>query len=189
MAMVSLSSLWWPILLSAVLVFVVSSIIHMFFTYHKNDMRKLPAEEAVCNALRPLAIPPGDYAVPYAGSAEAMKSAEYAEKLNQGPVMMLTVLPNGPFAMGRSLAQWFGYSVVVSLFAAYLCSRTLEAGAEYLAVYRIAGTVAFAGYALGLLQNSIWYHRNWGATFRSIFDGLLYALVTGGVFGMLWPAL
>lgn len=188
MVPVSLLSLWMPIALAAVLVFVVSSLIHMVFTYHQNDVSKLPAEDAARDAMRPLAIPPGDYVIPYAGSAAAMKSPEYAEKLNQGPVMMLTVLPNGPFAMGKSLAQWFGFTLLVSLFAAYLCSRTLGPGAEYLAVFRISSTVAFAGYALGLMQGSIWYHRNWGATVRSMFDGLLYALVTGGTFGMLWPS-
>lgn len=185
---VSLLSLWMPILVSAVLVFVVSSIIHMFFTYHKNDFRKLPAEDAARDALRPLSIPPGDYSVPYGGSAAAMKSPEYAEKLNQGPVLMMTVLPNGPFTMGTSLALWFGFTLLVSLFAGYLGSRTAPAGTEYLAVFRITATVAFAGYALGQLQDSIWYKRNWGATLRSMFDGLIYALVTGGTFGMLWPA-
>lgn len=188
MVPVSLMSLWMPIVVSAVLVFLVSSVIHMVFTYHKNDFRKLPAEDATRAALRGQAIPPGDYVVPYAGSAAAMKSPEYAQKLEEGPVLMFTVLPNGPFAMGKSLAQWFGYSLLVSLFAGYLCSRTLGPGAEYLAVFRITSTVAFAGYALGQVQNSIWYHRGWGSTFRTMFDGLLYALVTGGAFGMLWPA-
>ncbi|MDZ4674005.1 MAG: hypothetical protein SGI84_06090 [Gemmatimonadota bacterium] len=188
MVPVSLLSLWMPIALSAVLVFVVSSLVHMLFTYHKNDFRKLPAEDAARDALRPLAIPPGDYVVPYAGSATAMKSPEYGEKLHRGPVLMFTVLPNRPFAMGKSLAQWFGYSLLISLFAGYLASRTLAPGAECLAVFRIAATVAFVGYALGQMQHSIWYHRNWGATFRAMFDGLIYALVTGGAFGMLWPA-
>lgn len=185
---VSLLSLWMPILVSAVLVFVASSVIHMLFTYHKNDFLKLPAEDAARNALRSLAIPPGDYSVPFAGSAAAMKSPEYAEKLNQGPVLLMTVLPNGPFTMGSSLGLWFGFSLLVSLFAGYLASRTVPAGAEYLAVFRITATVACAGYALGQLQDSIWYKRNWAATFRSMFDGLVYALVTGGAFGMLWPA-
>jgi len=186
--MVTLTSLLVPIVLSAVAVFLVSSVLHMLLTYHKNDLRPLPAEEAARDALRPLAIPPGDYVIPYAGSAAAMKSPEYADKLAKGPVAMMTVLPNGPFAMGASLAQWFLYCVLVSLFAGYVASRTVAAGADYLMVFRITGTVAFAGYALGQMQNSIWWHKNWGATARSMFDGLVYSLVTAGVFGWRWPA-
>ncbi len=38
--MVSLMSLWIPILVSAVIVFVLSSIIHMVLPYHRTDLRK-----------------------------------------------------------------------------------------------------------------------------------------------------
>ena len=65
--------------------------------------------------------------------------------------------------------------------------RALGPGAHYLSVFRFAGTVAFAGYSLGLLQNSIWYKRNWGTTARGMIDGLVYGLLTAGVFGWLWP--
>ena len=60
-------------------------------------------------------------------------------------------------------------------------------GTQYLEVFRFAGTTAFAAYSLALAQHSIWYRRNWGATLRSMFDGLVYALLTAGVFGWLWP--
>ncbi|MFL5609195.1 MAG: hypothetical protein ACJ78G_00640, partial [Gemmatimonadaceae bacterium] len=56
--------LWLPILLSAIFVFIVSSIIHMASPWHKNDYPKLANEDQFRNALRPLAIPPGDYMVP-----------------------------------------------------------------------------------------------------------------------------
>ena len=42
MAYLSLAALWLPILLSAVIVFVVSSILHMALPFHKNDYRQLP---------------------------------------------------------------------------------------------------------------------------------------------------
>jgi hypothetical protein len=54
-------------------------------------------------------------------------------------------------------------------------------------VFRLVGTAAFMGYSLALLQHSIWYKRNWGTTLKSVFDGLLYGLLTAGVFGWLWP--
>lgn len=186
--MVTVSDLWLPILLAAVAVFVVSSIIHMLLKYHDSDFSKLEAEEAVMDALRPLRIPPGDYVFPYAGSTKRMGEPDFIEKMGKGPIAFITVLPNGKPTMTASLIQWFVYCLVVGVFAAYVAGRALEPGAHYLAVFRMAGVTAFAGYGLALLQNSIWYKRNWASTLKSVFDALLYALFTAGVFGWLWPA-
>ena len=85
------------------------------------------------------------------------------------------------------LTLWFIYCVVVAKFAAYVAGLALAPGAPYMTVFRITGTVAFAGYALALAQHSIWYQRSWMTTARSMFDGLVYALLTAGTFGWLWP--
>jgi len=185
--MTALASLWLPILLSSVMVFVVSSIIHMFIPWHKNDYQRLPDEDKFMGAVRPLAIPPGDYMVPRPLSRQEMASKEFLEKRNQGPVMVMTVMPSGPFSMGKNLLSWFLYSAVVGFFAGYVTSRVLPHGAPYLSVFRFVGTTAFMGYSLALWQMSIWYHRSWGTTFRSTVDGLLYACLTAGTFGWLWP--
>jgi hypothetical protein len=138
-------------------------------------------------ALRPFRIPPGDYLVPHASSAAAMKSPAFVEKMNQGPVALMTVMPGGAFNMGAQLAQWFAYCLVISLFAGYLASRCLAPGAEYLDVSQIASTAAFMGYGLGLWQNSIWFRKSWASTLRSNIDALIYGFLTGGTFGWLWP--
>lgn len=185
--MTALSSLWIPILVAAVLVFVTSSIVHMALPWHKNDYPKVPREDELRDALRPLAIPPGDYMVPRAPRQE-MQSPEFFEKLARGPVMMLTVLPNQPFQMGKTLAMWFAYCVVVGIFAGYVAGRALAPGSSYLEVFRFAGVTAFLGYSLALWQMSIWYRRAWSTTLKATVDGLLYALLTAGTFGWLWPA-
>jgi hypothetical protein len=186
--MVSIMSLWLPILLSAVIVFVVSSIIHMVLPYHRSDFGKVPAEDDVMDALRKFNIPPGEYVIPCAGSPKEMGTPEFIEKSKKGPVALMTVMASGPPSMGMSLVLWFIYSIVVGIFAAYIASRALEPGAHYLGVFRFAGAAAFAGYALALWQNSIWYKRAWSTTIKSTFDGLIYALLTAGTFGWLWPA-
>ena len=58
------------------------------------------------DALRPLAIPPGDYMVPRPANMEELKSPAFAEKAKRGPVVVMTVMPNGIMSMGRNLAQW-----------------------------------------------------------------------------------
>src|SRR5882672_11009439 len=139
------------------------------------------------DALRPFAVPPGDYMVPRCSSPQEMRSPEFSEKLKKGPVMLLTVLPNGPMSMSKPLVLWFLYSAVVGLFAAYVASRALPPGSPYLRVFQLVGTTAFIAYAAALWQMSIWYHRAWGTTIRSTVDGLISALLTAGTFGWLWP--
>ncbi|HZF25327.1 MAG TPA: hypothetical protein VEZ88_03620 [Steroidobacteraceae bacterium] len=185
--MTGLDALWLPILLSAVIVFVASSIIHMGPFWHRGDYPKVPNQDKVQDALRPLAIPPGDYMLPRAANMKEMRTPEHMEKLTKGPVMVLTVLPNGPGSMSRSLVLWFLYTVVVSFFTAYITGRALPAGTEYLRVFQIAGAAAFVGYSLALLQMSIWYRRAWKLTVKALFDGLIYGLLTAGTFGWLWP--
>jgi hypothetical protein len=180
-------SLWLPILLSAVFVFIASSIIHMLLPYHRNDFGALPNDEVVRTALR--GLPPGDYATPHAPTTAAMKDPEYTQKMKTGPVALLTIRPPGTWNMGGTLAAWFVHCLVVSVLAGYVAGYAVPAGGEYLAVFRFAGSTAFAGYVLGLWPNTIWYGRSLGFTLKSSFDGLIYALLTAGTFGWLWPAM
>lgn len=184
--MVSIASLWLPILLSAVAVFVVSSVIHMFLGYHSADYRRLPAEDDFMTAVRKLDIPAGDYMVPCPPSHGAFREPAFQEKFKAGPRAMMTVY--GPYTgMGAQLGLWFLYAILISVTAAYISGRALGPGAHYLKVFRFAGATAFYGYALAHLQASIWYKRSWGTTLRNVFDGLVYGLVTAGFFGWLWP--
>ena len=185
--MTGLSALWMPILISSVLVFIASSIIHMVLPWHKGDYPSMPNEAKAIDALRPLAIPPGDYMVPHCDTSQEMHSPEFAEKLKQGPVMVVTVLPNGPLTMGRNLLLWFLYCGVVTVFAAYVAGRALPAGASYPHVFQLVGATAFVGYALALWQMFIWYRRSLSTTLKATIDGLIYALLTAGTFGWLWP--
>jgi len=187
-AMVPILSLWLPILLSAVLVFVMSAVIHMVLPYHRTDFEALGAEDQVMDALRAAGVQPGEYMFPYAGSPDRLKDPEFLAKAQRGPVGMLTTWSGETFGMGKQLLQWFLYCVVISGFAAYVAGRALDPGADYLSVFRFSGSAAFGAYALGLPQASIWFRRKWSSTAKSMFDGLVYALLTAGAFGWLWPA-
>jgi hypothetical protein len=185
--MVSLIALWLPILLSAVIVFIVSSIIHMVSPWHKSDYPKVPNEDTLMDAVRPLNIPPGDYMVPRPSGREGMRAPEFIDKLKKGPVMILTVLPSGQTSMGMNLVLWFLYSVVIGFCAAYVAGRTLSLNVNSLQVFRLTGVTAFMGYSVALWQMSIWYRRAWSITMKATVDGLIYAVLTAGIFVWLWP--
>ena len=184
--MTAIAALWLPILVSAVLVFVASSIIHMTPLWHRNECPAPPDQDRVQDALRPFNLKPGEYMLPRAKSMKDCNAPEFVEKLTRGPVLVMTVVPNGPMKMSKPLVQWFIYTVVVSILAAYVAGATLAPDAPYLTVFRVAGTTAFIAYAVGLWQQSIWYSRPWSTTLKLTFDGLIYGLLTGGAFGWLW---
>lgn len=186
--MTPLTALWLPILISAIFVFIASSIIHMLPLWHEGDYPGLPDEDNLADALRPLNLPPGDYMLPRAKNMAEMKSPAFTDRMKRGPVLLMTVMPNGPMAMGKQLSLWFIHLLVVSTFAAYIAGRALGPGTDYLEVFRFVGATAFIAYSTALWHMSIWYRRSWGQTFRETFDGLIYGLLTAGVFGWLWPS-
>jgi hypothetical protein len=138
--------------------------------------------------MRPFGLQPGEYMVPRAADMKDCKSPAFIEKLKRGPVLLMTVMRNEPVSMTKPLIQWFIYTLIIGVLAAYVSSRTLAAGAEYLQVFRVVGTTAFIAYSVGLWQQSIWYNRPWSTTAKLTLDGVIYGLLTGGVFGWLWPA-
>jgi hypothetical protein len=158
---------------------------HMVLKYHASDYKPVPNEEAVAAALR--GIEPGEHMIPWGGGMEAMKDPAFIEKMKRGPIAFITTKKPGPPTMGPALLQWFIFCAVVSLFAAYVASRALGPGVEYMQVFRFAGTVAFVGYAVGNWQQTIWYGRPLSIQLKHTFDGLVFALLTAGVFGWLWP--
>jgi hypothetical protein len=185
--MVPISELWLPILLSAVFVFFASFVLHMLLPFHRSDYRKLPEEERALDGLRAAGVTAGRaYHFPFCTHKE-MKSPEAQAKFKRGPVGILTIFPSGPPAMGKYLGLWFVFCVIVSLFVAYLTGRALGAGASYREAFCLAAVVAFLGYGASQLQDSIWKGQTWGVTFKNLIDALIYALLTAGTFGWLWP--
>lgn len=185
--MVALSHLWLPMLLSAVIVFVASAVMHMLLKYHNSDFRGLPNEDEVRAAINKGSAGPGQYFVPYCADMKEVRTPSMVQKYTEGPVGMLVLRAPGVVKMGGSLVQWFVYTLIISLFAAYVAAHTVAPGTPYLEVFRVVGTVAFLGYAGSEAQASIWMGRPWSATWKGIFDGLVYGLLTAGTFGWLWP--
>jgi hypothetical protein len=184
--MVPLAALWLPIVLAAVIVFIASSIMHMVLPYHRGDYKRLPDEDKVSATLRTAGVTPGLYMFPYSDHKQ-MKEPAMQEKFKQGPVGTVTVRSSGAINLAPFLAQWFAFCLVIGFFTAYVTGHTIAPGTNYLAVFRVAGTVAFMAYGLGNLANGIWKGQPWGMVIKEVIDGLIYGLLTAGTFGWLWP--
>jgi hypothetical protein len=184
--MAFLAHLWLPILLSAVIVFIASSIMHTVLKYHQSDCRRFTNENKVLEVLRAENLQRGLYIFPFSAPKD-MKSEAMVERYKRGPVGMLTVMPTGPVAIPKFMAQWFVYCLMISFFVAYLAWHTLAAGANYLMVFRVVGTAGFLAYGISQISNGIWKGQTWSMTIKEVFDGLVYGLLTAGTFGWLWP--
>ena len=185
--MIGLGDLWLPILVSSVLVFAVSAIIHMVLKYHNSDYKALPNEDAVRAAIRAGNPAPAQYVIPYCSDMKDMEKPEMKQKYAEGPVAVMNLMRPGKPNMTTYLTQWFLFLLAASLFIGYIASHSLVRDAPYLQVFRIVGAVGFLVYGMGQMPESIWMGRPWRITWKNVLDGLVYGLVTAGTFGWLWP--
>jgi len=185
--MTELSALWLPILLAAVFVFVVSAVIQMGPFWHRSDFPAVPDENKARATIGALQVPPGEYMLPRCNSMAELRTPEFLQKMNEGPVWLITVRPNGSPNMAKPLAQWFVLSLVIALFSGYLASHALAPGAHYMSVFRFVATPAFMAFTMGFFIDSIWYSRSWSLSLKLALDGLVYSCVMAGTFGWLWP--
>ena len=184
----ALLALWLPILLCAVVVFAISSLIHMVFNWHAGDYRPLANEDAVRAALRTGNNPPGRYVLPHCKEMKEMGSPEMLQKYREGPVGHLTLLPNGAPAMGKYLGMWFLWTLVVAIVAAYLASRLIGWDHSHArAASKLVAAVTFIAHGFGTVTESIWMGRPWSSSAKHLLDAALYAIGSAAVFCWLWP--
>ncbi len=184
----ALLALWLPILLSAVVVFAISTLIHMVFKWHAPEYRGLSNEDAVRDAIRAGNPGPGQYCIPYCKEMKDMGSAAMIKKYQDGPVGFLTLAPSGVPNMGKSLGQWFLMTLVVAIIAAFLATQLFGLDpTRARAAAKLVGAVSFIAYGIGEIPQSIWMHHPWSATAKYFIDATLYAVGSAFVFYWLWP--
>ncbi len=184
--MAQVAQLWIPIVLSAVLVFVASSLIHMLFKWHNSEYGKLANEDAVRAAVRAGSPAPGQYVLPFCREMKEMQSPEMQQKYVEGPVGFLVLRAPGAPKMGGFLVKWLIYNLVVAFLAGCLTLHMMPAGNGSQAGL-VAGSVSFLAYAGGSIPNAIWMGKPWTAALKELLDALIYGAVTAAAFTWLWP--
>ncbi|HEX4780301.1 MAG TPA: hypothetical protein VH301_06080 [Usitatibacter sp.] len=183
-----ITELWLPIVVSAVGVFVASSLIHMVFKWHNSDYRQLPNEEEARAVLRATSAAPGMYAIPYCADMKQMGSPEMQRKYTEGPIAVITTRAPGKPNMGPMLGQWFVLNLVVAALAAYVASKTLALmPSTFLGICREVGVITFLAYAGGSVSGGIWMGKPWGSVGKEVLDAFIYGVVSALVFAWLWP--
>ncbi len=183
--MVGLAELWLPILVSGIAVFAASSIIWMVLPHHKADIKTLPDEAAFDSAMNSLNIEPGLYMYPGCHGKD-VKSAEFQTRWKSGPWGMITVMGSAP-NFGSNLIKTFIMYLIISAMAGYLAGIGTMPGAEYMDVFRAVGTAAILGYCMGGIANDFFMGKPTRFIMTSFFDGVVFALITAGVFASMWP--
>jgi hypothetical protein len=185
--MVGWMELLLPAALSAVLVFIASSLIHIVLKLHNVDYHKLSNEDEVRAAINRGSPQPAMYTIPHCAGGKQAAMPDMQRKFEEGPVAVLSVRPKGGMKLGPFLGAWFAYTFVVSLLAGYVAHAALGPGAPYLAVFQLVGAAAWLAHSWSMPTESIWMGKPWGVTLRHMVDGLIYAALTAGTFAWLWP--
>ncbi len=179
--------LWQPIVVSAVFVFIISAVIWMATPLHKHDYKNPGEREgAILDMLRKEKLEAGVYCVPWMQCDKGGDKKAAMEKYNAGPWASLTVMGTKP-SMGMSLTLWFVNTLLISAMVGYITYHTLPNNPHYLKVFQAAGTAATLAYCGYLLPLAAWHAVPMKQLPAKFFDGLLYACVTAGTFGWLWP--
>lgn len=180
-----LAELWLPIVVSGVAVFLMSALNWTALPTHKTEFSGFSNDEDVSAALRVSAKSPGRFVTPNLLGG-AGNTPEGKAKLERGPLAYVTIAGPGLPSMGQMMGLSLTSAIAISALVGYVAANSLAPDASYLHVFRITGTVTFMAYACGTLSESIWFARPWKSQMLNAFDSLLYAGITGGVFGWLW---
>ena len=184
---VLISQLWLAILVTGILCWLASSLIHMLLKYHNADYSQLANEAEVSAALGAKRPHPALYNLPYCIDMKEMGEESMQKKYADGPVAMISVLPNGMPPMGKLLGLQLLFFIVSSALIAYLATLVAPAGSEYMTVFRFVFIVSFLAYGWAQVPNSIWMGQPWSNCFRYFLDALIYAGVSAGCLAWLWP--
>lgn len=185
--MVEIGALWLPLLVSAAVVFVASALAWTVMPHHRSDFLPADDEDRLADAVRRCAAKPGAYYFPWADKG-AERTEEYRRKVAAGPVGLLRVRnPASALDMKGAMVKSFVFNLVVATLVAYVAGHAHGPGAPYMDVFGTVGPATFLAYALSGVHESIWMGLPRSAAIKQGVDGFVYALLTAGIFGWLWP--
>jgi hypothetical protein len=181
-----LAQLWLPIVLSAVVVWVLSFLFWAVLPFHHKDWKTLPDEAAVTGFIRGAGIAPGNYAFPNCTSAAQKKDPEFQKKWKEGPSGTLAVWPTN-LSMPRNMLLTFLVYLVIGVFIGYIGANAFTGPISQKQIFQVLGAAGVAAYSFSFVPNQIWFNHTPSAIVRNIIEGVIYGLATGLIFALMWP--
>ena len=182
-----LAGLWIPIVVSAIAVLFACFVTRNVIGLHRADWKELPEEEATVEQLQKSGVGPGMYLFPGRREKHTPELEECRQqRMNSGPWGTINVCARQP-GLARHLFQTLIFCLTASTFVGYLGSLALDPGAKFLQVFQFTGTAGILAYAFGGIPNAIWFGSHVRRAVKDVIDGLCFGLITGTIFGILWP--
>lgn len=180
----SVFDLWLPILLAGVATHVASTLAWMVLPHHKPEWKKLPAEDELLGLLDAHQSPAGQYMFRFCEDSAQMNSDEFKRKLQGGCKGML-VLWDTPLNMGKAIGLTVAYFLLAAFLIGYIASIAFAPGeTDKLDIFALVFTAGVLCHALGPYPAAFWFRQK---TAMTVVDGLVFALITAGIFTLLWP--
>lgn len=179
-----LLSLWLPILVTTIVLFFASFLAWVVLPHHKPDIKRWPDEERLLTFIRESGAAPGDYLFPYIEDKD-MKEDWAQARYNEGPWGMVKIWP-GKASMGGNMLKTVLYFFVVSAAVAYAGTLALTPGAPFMDVFQLIAVTAILAHTSGGVLREIWFTRPLRGKLMDFIDGLVYGLITAGLFAWLW---
>lgn len=176
-----LITLWKPILVSTVVLFMLSFLVWALLPFHKKDHKRLENQAELQQAIRDLAIKPGVYFFPSPKPGEKMDK----EAWMRGPSGLLTIMK--PPSMAGNMLATAGVLLCVAIGAAYIGYFALGRNADFWRVFQIMTSVGIVAFCFSPLPNMIWFQSRHWAKLMVVVDGVLYGVALGFVFAWMWP--
>lgn len=183
----SVTDLWLPILVATIVGFFLSFLMWAVLPHHQGDVKFSPDQDKLMDFVRTSNVEPGVYMFPNCADRKDFQKPENVEKFNAGPWGTLSVWGSKP-NMGRNMALTILYFFLVSLLVAYVTGQARGTGSDFLAVFQVASTGAILAHVLGGAPGGIWFGKRLRYFITDAIDGLVYAIATGAVFALMWPA-
>ena len=181
---VELISLFFPVLLTTVALFISGFLCWAILPNHKPDWQKLPNEDEFLDAIAELNLPRGNFAYPHAMDQQSMESDTYKRAVERGTFGTVQVWGEAP-KMGTNLIRQVVYLLVTNSCLAYLSTLALPAGADFMQVFRFVATAALLTFTVAVVPGTIWFKNRLTGY---LIDGVIQAVIVGAIFGSMWPA-
>lgn len=179
----SVFSLWMPIVGSGFATHFASTLAWTVLPHHKPEIKSLgDKEEQFTDWIACKEIEPGQYVFPYCEDMKQTETELFKQK--QGKCSGELRVWARPVNMLAAMVKTLGFFLFAAFMIGYVCAYTLTPYTDKGDVFRIVLVLGIMTHCFAIFPRVFWFPRSYAT---SLVDGVVYALLTAGIFYALWP--